>query len=163
MCMMSYEFDRECNMANNWAMERSLGLKGGLFGHSKAKENKKMRNRSAKSTGRVPQKDTHCVLYHSVLCHSVLRSVIHPPVVCPPVTHVSRSQATQDPEQAKQMLSLNAPLVEVTNSSQTPASLTSILSSTQHLPKSASINRTAWPKWLTEKYDHYTALEFGDM
>jgi hypothetical protein len=176
--MMSYEFDRECNMANNQAMERSLGLKGGLFGHSKAKENKKTRNRSAKSTGRVPQKDTHRVLCRSVLCCSVLRcsvlrsivrppvvrpSVVRPPVDCPPVTHVSKSQATQDPDQAEQMLSPNVPLVEVTNLSQTPASLTSTLSSTQRSPKSVSINRTAWPKWLTEKYDHYAALEFGDM
>ena len=163
MRMTSYEFDRECNMANNRAMGRSLGLKGGLFGNSKAKENKKTRKRSAKLTGRVPQKDTHRVLRRSVLRRSILRPVVRPPVVRPPVTRVSKSQVTQDPEQAEQMLSTNAPLVEVTNSSQTPASLTSALSSTQRSPKSASINRTAWPKWLTEKYDHYAALEFGDM
>jgi hypothetical protein len=49
--------------------------------------------------------------------------------------------------------------VELANSpvesSQTPA--------TQPSPKPMfTVNRTAWPKWLTEKYDHYTALEFGD-
>ena len=30
-------------------------------------------------------------------------------------------------------------------------------------PEPAStINRTAWPEWLSEKYDHYAGLEFGD-
>ena len=46
-------------------------------------------------------------------------------------------------------------LVPSRATSQTPATLSS--------PKPVfNVNKTGWPEWLTEKYDHYSALEFGD-
>jgi hypothetical protein len=54
-------------------------------------------------------------------------------------------------------LSQRAALVDATNSSE--------LSQSQPPAKSKpafTVNKTAWPGWLTEKYDYYVCLEFGD-
>jgi hypothetical protein len=171
MQMSSYEFTRECNMARNRVIGANLGFKTSIFGHAKGTKLKKplkARNRSAgkvsysnlRRSSRKPGQrvDKRQATETWATSGSVVEAPNPNPLQSTDVQlqsalpSVAETRTSSDPAQVP----LATPAsVELTNSSQTPATWPS--------PKPVlPINRSAWPEWLTEKYDHYAALEFGD-
>lgn len=146
MRMPSYEFARECNIARNRELEAKLGLNTGLsrsiFGD---KENSTTQNKSAKSTGCRASSDS--IRRSRRLVNEENRNQTAQCAEEPP------AEARTTPANLVLSPRLRTPPVELSNPSQAVA-----------VPKPiSSINRTAWPRWLAEKYDHYAGLEFGNV
>lgn len=207
MQMSSYEFSQECNIAKNWEISESLGLRRNLFGDKNMKKNPQHRSNKSKNY-QVPnslQVDLHS-------CRPKRKSIDEENVTSGPLQHgdehLAEAQTTPQcdplPQDADEPLHLDLPSQDI-NELSTKVWTTSTTSSnggslqeadepwteacitpcpeqpSSHCVSSAdfnnlsktvataatlkptfTVNRTAWPEWLAEKYDYYTGLEFGD-
>jgi hypothetical protein len=169
MRMPSYEFIRECNMARNRAIGATIGLKTSIFGRpmgNKLKRPLKARNRGAskvsfndlrRSSRKPGQRVDKPQASQTETRASVVGTPDPNPVLCtdgqlqPALPSVAETRTFPDPASCLATPLATPESVELTNSATLPS------------PKPVfTINRTAWPEWLTEKYDHYATLEFGD-
>ena len=183
MRMSSYEFSRECNVARN--RELGEGLRNNIIGN-KNTGNKAKRNKRTGSTGGQVTSDplrrsrrfvdaeseTAGPLQHGDKTLADTRTTPHPDSLPrradePGISETSRtnpdidapqdadeSRTTPNPEQSADLSPSHAHPAELTNLSKAPAT-------PKHGP-AFTINKTAWPEWLSEKYDYYDGLKFGD-
>ena len=156
-------------MARNRAIGATIGLKTSIFGRpmgNRLKRPLKARNRSASKVlfndlCRSRRKPGQCIDKPQASQTETQASVVGTPdpnpVLCtdgqlqPALLSVAETWTFLDPASC-----LVTPLA-------TPASVELTNSATLPSPKLVfTINRTAWPEWLTEKNNHCTTLKFGD-
>ena len=191
MRMPSYEFSKVWNIARNWEMKVTLGLRMNM---PVMKPRKKQQNMSSKLTGSQVSDKT---LHRSGRFMSGNNDTTKTSLDTEAETQVA-SESSPDPPQctddspAGTQTALDSDLIrhsggppainlditisnlagpdQISSQHAVQAQVKAINSSEPSEPSAmwstpnstSTINRAAWPKWLSEKYDYYASLKFGD-
>jgi hypothetical protein len=162
MQMTPYEFTRACNVARNQEMMKqtfgltkpSSGLKndrtGKPTGSQVSCDNVR---RSSRFTNGESGTQANATVDSRPSAAGITAASSPDPVQCPgePLveSHLQAGQISSSSDQRRYADEQHEPQGVHLDDSTRPMSR-------------STINRTSWPQWLSEKYDHYAGLEFGD-